>query len=940
MAGGASGQVAGHGAPMGAKRPSTGGAAALLIVAIGLALAAQWLTVGNRASWLGWALYAVAAGLTAAAVWRLPGAAPALVPGEAGYARGWLVRGVCAAGALGALAATTTLAAADRWPVAAVASWLAGFALATVALRGLRAAPAVRGGEAWSGLEVGGLAAIVAVAAVARLLWIDEIPRYVFGDEPRVGLTLLREFREAIPNFFKMSWNTWPLVGIALQGLFVPALGLNSTVLRLSSALVGTLAVAMTYLLARQLYSRQVAILAAVLLAIGRTAVDFSRMGICHPQVMLFETFAFYWWWRAINTGLAGSYLWAGIGLGLCLYTYNAGQSVPVLWLGWVGLATVFGSRGAWPHWRGVLITVAGFLLAAFPWIFYVTDQFAFGDHWRLYTHMARNRQVATLIAEAWAQSGLGGALDVVGRQAGLTWLGFGVIPGGAYQMGYRGGGMLDHVTAPLFILGLGASLPWLRGRGGFVPYWWLVLVVLGGVLTNDPPAVVRLVGILPALALLAALPLAALLRALRPFRRVALVGYAVVGLLLAGAIWDNWRTYFVAFPAEPIDEISELVRLVQKVPPTTPVVILGVENYLRVEREEVFAMDFPGRLLEQVPEPAHFLPLHRAMDGPIVVVVGPTQLSWVPYIREQYPHATVREVRWSTNGRLLFPVVEIPADDVRGRTGLTAVAVEGRESERPVVADPFGATAPLRARNGLLRWSGRIYWPSDRAVTLKVRSTAPLTVRIGDAAPIRAADGAETTAQLTLPRGWQPIVIDERLVGPRDLTLTLDDGRTPPRRITRWELRPDAAPEGLRATFTREGETLLRTVEPQINLHADEGSWGDLGRLPVVAPFEVSFEGALRVPRPGQYELEVYSTGPYELRLDGESICAGETVRAEEPGICRVTRSLQAGEHPLVARWTAPKSRTSSRRVFQMYWTPPGGQRELVPPSAFVPGT
>jgi hypothetical protein len=58
------------------------------------------------------------------------------------------------------------------------------------------------------------------------------------------------------------------------------------------------------------------------------------------------------------------AYLWAGIGLGLCLHTYNAGQLIPLLWIGWVALAVVFTPRTALRCWRGALITAAGLLLS------------------------------------------------------------------------------------------------------------------------------------------------------------------------------------------------------------------------------------------------------------------------------------------------------------------------------------------------------------------------------------------------------------------------------------------------------------------------------------------------------------------------------------------------------------------------------------------------
>ena len=52
-----------------------------------------------------------------------------------------------------------------------------------------------------------------------------------------------------------MGWNTWPVIGLSLQGLFAPLFGLHIWTLRLSSALIGTLGVLVTYLLARELFA-------------------------------------------------------------------------------------------------------------------------------------------------------------------------------------------------------------------------------------------------------------------------------------------------------------------------------------------------------------------------------------------------------------------------------------------------------------------------------------------------------------------------------------------------------------------------------------------------------------------------------------------------------------------------------------------------------------
>src|SRR5262249_57224146 len=132
-----------------------------------------------------------------------------------------------------------------------------------------------------------------------------------------------------------------------------------------------------------------------------------------------------------------------------------------------------------------------------------------------------------------------------------------------------------------------------------FVLFWWLVTVTVGGVFTLDPPAVVRLVGLVPALAILAALPLAALLRlaGAAPLRRGATV--AIVGVLLAAAGWQNWRTYFVEFAQQPLDDTSALARELKRPPSDAIMFLLGSEPFVQLTRDAaraLFALAVPGR--------------------------------------------------------------------------------------------------------------------------------------------------------------------------------------------------------------------------------------------------------------------------------------------------------------------------------------------------------
>jgi dolichyl-phosphate-mannose-protein mannosyltransferase/PA14 domain-containing protein len=909
------------------------------LAAIALALVAQHLTAHSPYGATGWALFALAAAIMAAAgrgvVWdrTCPTAPSRTTVGMLARIASGVAAGVAAVGA-------TVVSAIDRWPLLALLLWVLGFALATLAMRGWIITAPRRADVPWARRETVALVAVGLLAAVLRTIWLDALPRYYFGDESRVGAFLRETYDAGIPNPFTMGWNTWPLVGLSLQGVFAPLLGLRTATLRLSSALMGTLAVPVTYALARRLYRPRVALCAAVLLAICRTAIDFSRLGTCHAQVMLIEPLAFYWWWRAVDSGRASSYLWAGIGLGLCLFTYNAGQSAPVLWLGWLLLAGVCGPRMVRAYGTGVAVVLVGFLLATLPYLFCVTDHGLFADNWGQFTVMARNRQSLGQAVELWHTRGLAEAANFLGRQTSLTWLGFTVLPAGAYGMGYRGGGMLDHVTAALFILGLAISLPQLhRGRAAFVPYWWIFTTVVGGVLTLDPPAVVRLVGVLPALAILAALPLDALVAAFEG-RRSARVGIVLTAALIAAATWDNWRTYFVEFAAAPVDDTSELARRVQQLPPEVPVFLIGSEHFLHFRggvNLELFPFEFPGRRLVDVPEPAHTFPLRERFATTPVIVLSPSQASLVGYIRSLYPNTRVTDVTWP-NGRLLFRMLEIQPTDVDRHAGLEMHAYgDNDQLLEHRVTDPFDGALVPPATCRRLTWTGSVYWPTGETAFLTLSSAEPVQIRLANQTLEHEQPGV-SQFRVREALGWVPLTLAFASCRPTNLTLAVTDP-TITRFLTRWDLRPTAIREGLTARYERQGQPLLQATDPQINALAVEELFPSGEPAPLVnMPFSVTWKGVLHVPDTGRYEFKVEASGPYSVRLDGERLFQETVVNPENPTSSRAARELGAGDHALLAQWDSTPQAHTSRRIFQLFWKPPSDDWELIPPSAFSP--
>ncbi|MGH7786333.1 MAG: glycosyltransferase family 39 protein, partial [Candidatus Binatia bacterium] len=809
--------------------------------------------------------------------------------------------------------------------------------LAVLAARRWQVTPARRAAEPWQPAELAVLAAILGLAALTRLLWIDALPRIIFGDEPRVAMYLRNAyFGGAIPNFFSMGWNTWPVIGLSLQGLFVPFAGLDIAALRLSSALMGTLAVLTTFLVARELYGPRVALLAALLFAIGRTAIDFSRMGITHAQVLVLEPLALAFLWLALQRGRAAYYVLTGIAAGWCLHSYNAGQLVPPLIAGWLVICAVLQPRRIGTHWRGVLLIGVGFALTIFPYLYYFTDAFSFGPNWGQWTIMARNRQTMSRVREAWDAAGAAPAWDILRRQIATTWLGFGVLPGGGYTLGYRRGGMLDEVSAALFVVGLAIAIRRLRsGRNAFAAYWWLATVIAGGIMTIDPPSFVRMVGILPVLAILAALPLAWLIEAAPARSARGFVGLLLAAALAAGAAWDNWRTYFVELAAQRADPISEVARYLQGLPPDHRAVMLGAEHFLQLWGE-LFVLEFPNRTRDE-PDPSQFLPLHEPITTPLALVLGPTQFSLMRQIQALYPEAQAVDVTADNSAVPMFRTVRLTPEQAQARTGL-ALRVEAPSATTTDGSphDPFDAAwAPPGGATRLV-WSGSVYWPTQRPMEIVLDAVRPTVLQVGTAAPLSADAGHPATALLTLPRGWQPVRIEEPAGGPRPLTISLREPSA--RTLTRWDFRPESAPGGLSATYRKPDGAELRAIDPQLNAFAVENRFMPGNEPFVRMPFTAEWRGALRVDAPGTYQFEALSSGPFSVRLDDAVLFEGAPDQPEQPVTGMAARELQPGLHPIAVDFDSRAAAHTTRRLFQLFWTPPGGERTLVPPEQFVP--
>lgn len=206
------------------------------------------------------------------------------------------------------------------------------------------------------------LVLILLLAAALRFLWLDKVPPSLNWDEVSMGYTAysvsqtgMDEWGEKLPLFFR-SYGEWKSpVYIYLLVPFIKVLGLNAWAVRLPSAIAGALAVYLTYLIGKKLYSDKVGLWAALFLAISPWHLVLSRPAF-EANVSLTLILA------GIHFFLQSNLFASAIFFGLAPHTYNSAKVVVpflVLYLVW--------QTKLWRSLKSMLVFGSILLLFAVP---------------------------------------------------------------------------------------------------------------------------------------------------------------------------------------------------------------------------------------------------------------------------------------------------------------------------------------------------------------------------------------------------------------------------------------------------------------------------------------------------------------------------------------------------------------------------------------------
>jgi 4-amino-4-deoxy-L-arabinose transferase-like glycosyltransferase len=394
------------------------------------------------------------------------------------------------------------------------------------------------------------------LALALRFYQIDSLPYGLWRDEARHGLVALRMLEDPAyrPVYEPRNGVHLPGLGLTPFALALKLWGVHPWTMRMVTALAGALTVFPLYALVARLFGRRdVALLAATLLAVSSWHISISRFSfptVFDPLLSLSGLALLAWAvrsrqaapqpavWRSLLLALL-----AGVCLGLAAHTYHTGR-LALLVAGVLALLLLWQNRQQWRRWLLVVAACAvGYALVVAPLAGYMLrhpDSF--------HERVGHVFLLGPDVLEGRAP------LHVLDNSVGRHLLMFNVQGDSNGRHHAPHAPMLDIITGVGFLAGCGLLLSrWRDWRSMFL-LAALAIGMLSSLLAVEGPHAMRSIGALAFACMIATLGwvwLAGLLRRVMPaMTRPAAA--ALLPLLLLAALALNAYTYFGSMATNP----------------------------------------------------------------------------------------------------------------------------------------------------------------------------------------------------------------------------------------------------------------------------------------------------------------------------------------------------------------------------------------------------
>ena len=337
------------------------------------------------------------------------------------------------------------------------------------------------------------VAVLIVATLLLRVIDIGRIPYILSGDEASMGLEAVQVLNGQLRSPFTTGWLSHPTLFFFVQALFLRVGGTSVAVLRLPSALIATAAALLLYLLARRWYGRRIALFALVFYAGYHYAIHFGRIALNNIWDPFFALAALWSITRGLDTRRPLAWGLGGLAMGLGAYFYMGARLVPMIVLAY-GIMMLIQRPAIWREQRAnILLCIVVAAMAAAPLLF----------HFRRYpSDLTARWNAVSIFPMGWVTS----EMAITGRtMASLLWeqfaksfFAFVAYPDTTLHY-FPQTPLYLWPEAALAVLGLGMNLRnWRKPQYAVLPLWYMLVVLFGGMLLENPPQSPRLVLALP----------------------------------------------------------------------------------------------------------------------------------------------------------------------------------------------------------------------------------------------------------------------------------------------------------------------------------------------------------------------------------------------------------------------------------------------------------
>lgn len=766
-----------------------------------------------------------------------------------------------------------------------------------------------------------GLSAVLLLAAVVRLYNLDGLPAGLWFDEAdNINRAVIIRANPGATTVFAPSTNL-PSLFLLPIALVVDLAGVSITTARLVSAAFGLGGVAAMFFLVRFMLGARAALVAALLTAVMRWDINWSRIGMHGITAPLFAALTAYLTFRAVRFGRRSDFVLAGGVMGLGMWFYASFRLFPLV----IGLlllhALVFNGEGR----RRLLANAAIMGLAAF-FVAAPVVQTAFVDSEDFF---ARTR-TTSIFSVVPIDEAFGQMKTSMGRHLAMFHLKGDANP----RHNLPDEPMLDFLSGALLILGAAIAFARWRNASMIVMPFWILLMLLPGVITLpwEAPQSLRVITVIPAVVALIAVAVSSIWVAGReaPWPRIRKYTPAFVAVLLAVIAFANVNTYFGRQARDPRVFASF----------STDETLMAPDMQLQQRRgyslmvSRQFLYGLTASLLADNPRfetiaAPHDIPLDpgQAWRG-AAIYLEPREAGFFHLLRAYYPDAEFREVRPPSGGDVLYYSAVISRDLLQRDKGLierrTFADGSIEESTKLGAASVWALDAAEIQVPFDVEWDGTLHIIQAGEYSLVLDGDTDAQVFLDDR-PILSSGSPAVTINAAV--GLHTLRVTGRVENLTEILRLLwrppggDLTPIPAKNLYHGAVRP----VGLAGRFFQGNEERAGVSADALRVTpVADTFWYD----PVLTePYFAVWEGLLDVPQDGEYGFALEAFGDLKLFIDG-------ALTADTQGESESRVKLVAGSRRIRLEYFSEFAPSE----YEVRWAPPGQPLGPIPIESLRP--